>query len=60
MRTVNQTTVELIHQAEDMGLLNLPQTVKCTSCISLFPREYTQCPKCTTEYLLDIRIDFEF
>jgi len=60
MGTVNQTTAELIHQAEDMRLLSLPQTVKCSSCSSLFPREYTQCPKCTAEHLLDFRIDFEF
>jgi hypothetical protein len=60
MRIANQTTAELIHQAEDMGFLSVPLTVKCSFCSSLFPREYTQCPKCTAEHLLDIRIDFEF
>ena len=60
MRVANQTTVELIHQAEDMGFLSLPLTIKCSFCSSLFPREYKQCPKCTAEHLLDIRIDFEF
>ena len=60
MRVANQTTAELIHQAENMGFLSLPLTIKCSFCSSLFPREYTQCPKCTAEHLLDIQVDFEF
>ena len=53
-------TSELIHQAEDMGLLSLPLTIKCHACNSLFPKEYTNCPKCTMEHYQEIKIDFEF
>ncbi len=60
MTMTNQTTIELIHQAENMGLLSVPQTVKCSFCSSLFPREYARCPKCMMEHLFDIQIDFEF
>jgi len=56
----NQTTAELIRQADDMGLLSLPQTVVCSFCRSVFPREYARCPRCTMEHRLDIQIDFEF
>jgi len=56
----NQTTTELIHQAENIGLLSMPQTAKCPFCSSLFPKEYARCPKCMMEHLFDIQIDFEF
>ena len=56
----NQTLTDLLHQAEDLGLLSTPLTIKCNTCDSLFPREYANCPKCTMEKEMNIQIDFEF
>lgn len=52
--------VQLIEQAENLGLLNSDWTLECDHCQAVFPREYKKCPNCIKEKpSQNIQIDFE-
>ena len=39
-------SMELIQEAESLGLLNPESTIICSDCKAVFPKEYNNCPQC--------------
>ncbi|HUT05505.1 MAG TPA: hypothetical protein VMW74_02295 [Nitrosopumilaceae archaeon] len=42
------SSMELIEQAKEIGLLDSHLTIKCVFCQAIFPKEYDTCPQCNT------------
>jgi len=61
MENQKQTTsMELLQEAQDLGLLDLESTTLCSNCHASFPKEYTTCPSCKTGiFVQDLKIEFE-
>ena len=52
---------EMVHQAQELGLLNYNLTVICVNCKAAFPNEYGDCPRCQMDDSAPSqKEDFEF
>ena len=43
-----RNSTELIRHAIEFGLLDSNMTVNCVYCNAVFPKEYGNCPQCST------------
>jgi hypothetical protein len=61
MENQKQTTsMELLQEAQNLGLLDLESTISCSNCHASFPKEYVACPSCKTGiFVQDLKIEFE-
>lgn len=60
MKSQKSPLIELILEAQEMGLLDSDMTLKCDKCHVIFPKEYTNCPSCSAyKSNQNIQIDFE-
>lgn len=61
MENQNQTTtIELLREAQNLGLLDLESTTLCSNCHASFPKEYAKCPSCKNGiFIQDLKIEFE-
>ncbi|MGD2105997.1 MAG: hypothetical protein PVH93_00150 [Nitrosopumilaceae archaeon] len=54
------TSMELLQEAQDLGLLDLESTILCSNCHATFPKEYATCPSCKNcIFIQDLKIEFE-
>jgi len=54
------TSMELLQEAQDLGLLDLESTALCSNCHASFPKEYATCPSCKNHiFIQDLKIEFE-
>ena len=49
MESSNNTALELLQQAQNLGLLGNSPTINCKDCQAVFPKEYVFCPKCKSD-----------
>ncbi|MDX1441138.1 MAG: hypothetical protein R3237_01595 [Nitrosopumilaceae archaeon] len=49
MTGYQNTALELLKQAQNLGLLGTSITINCKECNAVFPTEYVFCPKCKSE-----------
>ena len=60
MHNENSITVQLIEQAENLGLFDSDRSLQCSNCHAIFPGEYKNCPNCPKDNpSQNIQIDFE-
>ena len=38
----------LLQEAEELGLIEVENTINCCNCRVIFPKEYGKCPQCNT------------
>ena len=38
----------LLQEAEKLGLIDVENTINCSNCRVVFPKEYEKCPQCHT------------
>ena len=38
----------LLEEAKDLGLMDVENTINCSNCRVVFPKEYEKCPQCNT------------
>ena len=54
------TSLELLQEAQSLGLLDLESTTLCSNCHATFPKEYATCPSCKNSvFIQDLKIEFE-
>ena len=60
MELPNNTALELLQQAQNLGMLGTSPTINCKECQAVFPKEYVFCPKCKSDKsfldLMDLEI----
>ena len=61
MENQKQTTsMELLQEAQNLGLLDSESTTLCSNCHATFPKEYATCPSCKNGvFIQDLKIEFE-
>ncbi len=42
----NESSLELLREAKEFGLLDTQSTLSCIDCNIVFPKEYEKCPQC--------------